>query len=50
MKYILILTTAILYGCAMTLNIFNFIWFSGCGVNIFMNIFTIILIIGSTAV
>ena len=50
MKYVLIITTTVLYGGALTLNIFNFIWFSGCGVNIVMNIFTILLIVGATAV
>ncbi|CAD8063663.1 unnamed protein product [Paramecium sonneborni] len=50
MKYILIITTIVLYGGALTLNVFNFMWFSGCGANIFMNIFTIILIVGATGV
>lgn len=50
MQYILIITTLILYGISFTLNAFNFIWFDGCGVNIFMNIFTIVLIVGITAV
>mgnify|MGYP001810177225 CR=1 FL=1 len=50
MAYLLIGTTVTLYGVAITLNIYNFIWFSGCGVNIFMNVFTLILIIGFTAV
>jgi hypothetical protein len=50
MKYLLIVTTVALYGGAFTLNVFNFIWFNGCGTNVFMNVFTILLIIGATAV
>ena len=50
MAYLLIGTTVTLYGVALTLNIYNFIWFSGCGVNIVMNVFTLLLIIGFTAV
>lgn len=50
MKYILIITALLLYSGAFTLNAYNFIWFGTCGLNIFMNVFTIVLIIAITVV
>ncbi|KAM3131050.1 hypothetical protein pb186bvf_016862 [Paramecium bursaria] len=50
MACLLICTTAMLYGIAFTLNLYNFIWFYGCTVNLFTNFFTLIIIVGITAV
>lgn len=50
MAYVLIGTTVILYGGALTLVIMSFIWFSGCALNVFMNIFSIVLIVGITII
>jgi Serine incorporator (Serinc) len=46
----LIGTSLILYGAAFVLLVFNFIWYNGCGENVFSNVFTLFIIVGITAV
>jgi len=48
--YILIATAAILYIGAIVFNIFNFIWFSGCGFNTFINVLNVVIMIAITIV
>jgi hypothetical protein len=54
MKWLLIGATLLLYGGTITLNVYNFRWFtqggSDCGLNIFINILNIVLIVILTTI
>lgn len=50
MAGMLIGATIILYGLTITLIILNFVWFTGCGFNVFVNVANAIIVIAVTVV
>lgn len=50
MSSVLLFTAIILYGLTLTLIILNFVWFNGCGLNTFLNIANLVIIIAFTVV
>ncbi|EAR88825.1 TMS membrane protein/tumor differentially protein (macronuclear) [Tetrahymena thermophila SB210] len=50
MAPVLIGTAVVLYGLTITLVVLNFIWFNGCGLNTFINVANLILVIAITVV
>ena len=50
MAALLIGAAIVLYGLTITLIVLNFIWFTGCGFNIFFNIANALIVIAATAV
>ena len=50
MGCMLIGATLVLYGLTITLIVLNFVWFTGCGFNVFINIANAIVVIAVTVV
>lgn len=50
MGVVLIITAIILYALAISLNVLNFTWFNGCGMNTLINIINLISVIAITIV
>lgn len=50
MKYLLIITSLVLYGLTITLSVLTFIWFKGCNLNTIISSINVVIIILMTIV